>query len=121
VFAWSGMITASYPYDTGLQAWQFCVRAWGVILMSMGVAGREWRRTARAVAVGLALTAVVVVTAFALYVFDAPFGLQSIVPDSAGAFNLRVLRASQFVAAVVLCTGPLSWFLWRSTRQNAPR
>jgi len=121
VFAWSSMIGSSYPYDNGLQAWQLCVRAWGVILVSLGVAGREWKRVVRVVAVGLAVTAVAVVMAFVLYLLDAPFGLQSIVPNSAGALNLRVLSASQFVAAVVLCTAPLSWFLWRSARPKAMR
>ena len=121
VFAWSSMIASSYPYDTGLQVWQLCVRGWGVILVSLGVAGRESKRVVRVVAVGLAVTAVAVVMAFVLYLLRAPFGLQSIVPNSAGALNLRVLSASQFVAAVILCTAPLSWFLWRSARPKTIR
>jgi PAS domain S-box-containing protein len=121
VFGWSGMVASTYPYDSGFQEWQLCVRAWGVILISLGVVGREWRRATRAVALGLILTAAVVLTLFALYLLEAPFGLQSLMPGASGKFNLRVLTASQFVAAVLLYTAPLSWFLWRMTRERAPR
>jgi PAS domain S-box-containing protein len=118
LFGWSGLVAASYPFDTGLLEWELGVRAWGVILLSLGLAGREWRRTTRGVVTGLIFTAAVLVVAYAVYLFQSPFGLQSILPDASGEFNVRVWKATQFVAAVVLCVGPFSWFLWRSTQQG---
>ncbi len=119
-FGWSGFVATVYPYDSGMQAWQLTVRVWGAILVALGVAGPTWRRTARAAAIALILTAVAAVMMLALYVVDSPFGLQTIVSDSTGTFNPRVLKALEFVAGIVLCTGAMSWYIWRSTRERIP-
>ena len=81
----------------------------------MAGSGRD--RAARVVSLGVLLLAAVLVTAYANYLLDFPFGLEGVVPDTRTALYGAARKATGFTVVAVLFFSWVSWYLWRIGRK----
>jgi PAS domain S-box-containing protein len=123
LFGWTDLVALTYPYNAGLGEWQLAVRLLALTLLALGVAGQAWWRTARGVAIGLALLGLTLLVVYINYVRGFPFELRDAVPDTQPQIDTAILGASGFAVALLLFCGWVSWRLWTDVRpeQTHPR
>jgi len=121
LFGWSDFVVLTYPYNSGLQAWQVAVRVLALTLLALGIAGPAWWRTARGVATGVALLGLTLLVGYVNYVRGFPFELGDAVPDTQPALKSAIFGASGFAIALLLFCGWISWRLWTGARRRPTR
>jgi hypothetical protein len=121
LFGWTDLVVLTYPYNSGLQAWQVAVRVLALSLLALGIAGPAWFRTARGVAIGVSLLGLTLVVAYVNYVRGFPFELGHVVPDTQPALRSAIFGASGFALALLLFCGWVSWRLWTGARREPRR
>ncbi|UCG86351.1 MAG: PAS domain S-box protein [Gemmatimonadota bacterium] len=111
---WTDAAVAGFPYNIGVQEWQYALRFLAGGLVALGIAGPRGKGAARALAVVCLGVALVMLFTYGAYLLDFPFGLRDVVSDA--ELDSARRRASEFTAVTVLgCVG-LAAFLWRLGR-----
>jgi PAS domain S-box-containing protein len=121
LFGWTDLVVLTYPYNSGLQAWQVAVRVLALTLLALGIAGPAWWRTARGVATGVSLLGITLLAAYVNYLRGFPFELGHAVPDTQPALKSAIFGASGFAVALLLFCGWVSWCLWTGPGRKPTR
>jgi len=111
---WSDAVVVTFPYNMGVQEWQYAVRILAGALMALGIAGPRAAVATRAIAVVILGLALVMLVTYGGYLLDFPFGLEDVVPDA--ELDSARRRASEFTAVTVFGCVWIAGFLWRIGR-----
>ena len=116
-WGWSDLLSVTFPYVTGLEEWQLSVRALGLAVLVLGVAGRGGKRAAIGVGIAAFLVGFVLFVTYLSYMYNFQFGLRGLVPDAEGALRSAMRNATEFTAVAVLACFGIGRYLWRLGRQ----
>jgi PAS domain S-box-containing protein len=111
---WSDVAVVTFPYDVGVQEWQYALRVLGGALVVLGIAVPRSKGAARAIAAAVVGLTLVMLVSYVNYLLDFPFGLEDVVPDA--ELDAARRRASEFTAVTVLGCVWIAGFLWRIGR-----
>jgi hypothetical protein len=115
---WTELVRLIYGFNAGLREWQLGVRVLGPVLLALGLAGRDWRLTARGVAVAVLLLALALLVTYADFLRNFPFELKDMVPRTKEALDYALLKTSGFTGALVVFCGWVAWRLWTDVEQH---
>ncbi len=109
-----------YPFSFGGREWAVSTQAIGAALVGLGLAGKQWRRTARGLALGAVVLAAAVVVTYASYVAGLPFELRNVVPETWSAIKAAIVHVSAFAVGFGAIFSSIAWYLWRQTDELEP-
>ncbi len=109
-----------YPFSFGSREWAVITQAIGTGLVGLGLAGRQWRRTARGLAIGAVVLAAAVIVTYASYMAGLPFELRDVVPEAWSAIKTAIVKVSAFAVGFGAIFSSIAWYLWRQTTELEP-